>query len=162
MQAACAQPSPRAYATLTAHPDKDELLLFGGEFNTGRRTLMYNDLYVFNTKKEQWKKCTFPNAPPPRSAHQAVALARDGGQLWIFGGEFSSPTGAQFHHYKDLWVLHLGVPRRIGGGWWRSLTPRVHTATRTWEKVEDTLNAGPSARSGMWWRSAHGHTRFFR
>jgi hypothetical protein len=114
-QAPCAQPSPRAYASLTGHPEKDELLLFGGEFNTGRKTLIYNDLMVFNTKKEQWKKCTYPNAPPPRSSHQAVALARDGGQLWIFGGEFSSPTGAQFHHYKDLWVLHLGglLPRAL-------------------------------------------------
>ncbi len=38
---------------------------------------------------------------------QAVALAQFGGQLWIFGGEFASPTQSQFYHYKDLWVFHL-------------------------------------------------------
>jgi len=38
---------------------------------------------------------------------QAVALAQLGGQLWIFGGEFASPTQSQFYHYKDLWLLNL-------------------------------------------------------
>ena len=49
------------------------------------------------------------------SLSQAVAVPQGGGQLWIFGGEFASPDGEQFYHYKDLWVLHL--------------------ATRTWEQV---------------------------
>lgn len=39
-----------------------------------------------------------------------------GGQLWVFGGEFASPSGEQFYHYKDLWVLHL--------------------ATKTWEQIK--------------------------
>ena len=38
---------------------------------------------------------------------QAVALGQAGGQLWIFGGEFASPSQSQFYHYKDLWVFHL-------------------------------------------------------
>lgn len=46
---------------------------------------------------------------------QAVVVPQGGGQLWIFGGEFASPDGEQFYHYKDLWVLHL--------------------ATKTWEQV---------------------------
>lgn len=46
---------------------------------------------------------------------QAVVVPQCGGQLWIFGGEFASPNGEQFYHYKDLWVLHL--------------------ATKTWEQV---------------------------
>ena len=41
------------------------------------------------------------------SVLQAVALRQCGGQLWIFGGEFASPSQLQFYHYKDLWVLHL-------------------------------------------------------
>ncbi|KAF5914979.1 hypothetical protein HPG69_016268 [Diceros bicornis minor] len=45
----------------------------------------------------------------------AVVVPQGGGQLWIFGGEFASPDGEQFYHYKDLWVLHL--------------------ATKTWEQV---------------------------
>jgi hypothetical protein len=46
---------------------------------------------------------------------QAVVVPQGGGQLWVFGGEFASPDGEQFYHYKDLWVLHL--------------------ATKTWEQV---------------------------
>lgn len=47
---------------------------------------------------------------------QAVIVPQGGGQLWVFGGEFASPNGEQFYHYKDLWVLHL--------------------ATHTWENIK--------------------------
>lgn len=30
-----------------------------------------------------------------------------GGQLWVFGGEFTSQSQSQFHHFKDLWVFHF-------------------------------------------------------
>ncbi|XP_043083127.1 kelch domain-containing protein 4 isoform X2 [Puntigrus tetrazona] len=46
--------------------------------------------------------------------------------MWMFGGEFASPDGEQFYHYKDLWVLHLG--------------------TRTWEQIK--APGAPSGRSG--------------
>lgn len=31
---------------------------------------MYNDLFFYNIKKNDWTKVTAPNAPPPRSSHQ--------------------------------------------------------------------------------------------
>ena len=65
--------------------------------------------------------------PPPRSTHQAVGVAAAGGQLWVFGGEFSSPNGMTFRHYRDLWCLDL--------------------ATGAWEQV--SAKNGPSARSGV-------------
>lgn len=40
-------------------------------------------------------------------AVQAVTLAQGGGQMWVFGGEFSSHSQNQFYHYRDLWLLHL-------------------------------------------------------
>ncbi|XP_032320415.1 kelch domain-containing protein 4 isoform X2 [Camelus ferus] len=89
----CAPPSPRLNASLSAHPEKDELILFGGEYFNGQK---------------------------------AVVVPQGGGQLWVFGGEFASPDGEQFYHYKDLWVLHL--------------------ATKTWEQVRSP--GGPSGRSG--------------
>lgn len=55
-----------------------------------------------------------------------VASSANKGQLWIFGGEFSSPTQSQFYHYRDLWVYHL--------------------SSKQWEKI--TAPNGPSARSG--------------
>ncbi|KAL3860433.1 hypothetical protein ACJMK2_010557 [Sinanodonta woodiana] len=122
----CSPPSPRCNMTLTAHPDKEELIMFGGEYFTGKKMFMYNDLLFYNIKKNEWMKVTGPRTPPPRSGHQAVALKQEGGQLWIFGGEFASPTQAQFYHYKDLWVYHI--------------------KTRKWEKID--APGGPSARSG--------------
>uniref|UniRef100_A0A8C4WVY3 Kelch domain containing 4 n=1 Tax=Eptatretus burgeri TaxID=7764 RepID=A0A8C4WVY3_EPTBU len=104
-------------ASLVAHPEREELLLFGGEYFNGQRTFVYNDLYVYNIKKNCWTKVSIPNAPAPRCAHQAVVVPSAGGQMWIFGGEFASPNGEIFYHYKDLWVLHL--------------------STRTWEEVSD-------------------------
>ncbi|XP_004437096.1 PREDICTED: kelch domain-containing protein 4 [Ceratotherium simum simum] len=122
----CSPPSPRLNASLSAHPEKDELILFGGEYFNGQKTLLYNELYIYNIKKDTWTKVEIPNPPPRRCAHQAVVVPQGGGQLWIFGGEFASPDGEQFYHYKDLWVLHL--------------------ATKTWEQVRSP--GGPSGRSG--------------
>eukprot|EP00071_Canis_lupus_P041245 XP_022274802.1 kelch domain-containing protein 4 isoform X2 [Canis lupus familiaris] len=93
---------------------------------TFTKTFVYNELYVYNIKKDTWTKVEIPNPPPRRCAHQAVVVPQGGGQLWVFGGEFASPDGEQFYHYKDLWVLHL--------------------ATKTWEQVRST--GGPSGRSG--------------
>uniref|UniRef100_A0A8B9XCV4 Kelch domain containing 4 n=1 Tax=Bos mutus grunniens TaxID=30521 RepID=A0A8B9XCV4_BOSMU len=122
----CSPPSPRLNASLSTHPEKDELILFGGEYFNGQKTFLYNELYVYNIRKDSWTKVEIPNPPPRRCAHQAVVVPQGGGQLWIFGGEFASPDGEQFYHYKDLWVLHL--------------------ATKTWEQVRSP--GGPSGRSG--------------
>nr|XP_033797185.1 kelch domain-containing protein 4 [Geotrypetes seraphini] len=122
----CPPPPPRLNASLSAHPEKDELILFGGEYFNGQKTFLYNDLYIYNVRKNSWTKLDVPNPPPRRCAHQAVVVPQGGGQLWVFGGEFASPDGEQFYHYKDLWVLHL--------------------ATRIWEQIK--VPGGPSGRSG--------------
>lgn len=119
-------PSFRSGVTLCAHPERDQLLLFGGEYFNGLKTSMYNELYVYNIKKNSWLLVKCPNLPPPRCAHQAVVVPQGGGQMWMFGGEFASPTRSQFYHYKDLWVYHL--------------------ASKSWERVD--AHGGPSARSG--------------
>lgn len=54
-----------------------------------------------------------PNTPPPRCSHQAVMLPLGGGQMWVFGGEFASPSQSQFYHYKDLWVFHVKDQRWV-------------------------------------------------
>ncbi|CAO2609676.1 Kelch domain-containing protein 4 [Lemmus lemmus] len=112
-------PTPRLNASLSAHPEKDELILFGGEYFNGQKTFMYNELYVYSIRKDTWTKVDIPGPPPRRCAHQAVVVPQSGGQLWVFGGEFASPDGEQFYHYKDLWVLHL--------------------ATKTWEQIRDYI-----------------------
>nr|XP_040023980.1 kelch domain-containing protein 4-like isoform X2 [Gasterosteus aculeatus aculeatus] len=62
--------SPRLSATLSAHPEKEELILFGGEFFNGRKTYLYNDLFFYNIKKNSWVKSDIPKPPPPRCSHQ--------------------------------------------------------------------------------------------
>ncbi|CAK1541334.1 unnamed protein product [Leptosia nina] len=119
-------PSPRAYASLTPHPLNNELIMFGGEYHNGQQTEIYNDLLFFNPVNNSWKQIKAPGAPPPRSAHQAVSTPANKGELWIFGGEFTSPTETQFYHYKDLWCFSL--------------------ADKKWEKV--VAPNGPSPRSG--------------
>lgn len=124
----CPAPAARSSATFVSSPTKPELILFGGESYDGRVTRVFNELYVYNTAKQEWRSVRSPNTPPPRSAHQAVVVPRGGGegQMFVFGGEFTSPSGEQFHHYKDLWVLHLGEMK--------------------WEQIQ--RKGGPSARSG--------------
>lgn len=122
----CPQPSPRGGSSFCAHPDKDEILLFGGEYFNGSKTVMYNDLFFYNIKKSQWAILHCPEKPPPRCSHQAVAVSQKGGQMWMFGGEFASPTRSNFYHYKDLWVFHI--------------------AEKKWEQVK--APGAPTSRSG--------------
>lgn len=87
---------------------------------------MYGDFYCYNTAKSEWRQIK-SKGPTPRSGAQIVSTETDGGQIWLFGGEYASPSQLQFIHFKDLWV-------------WR-------VAQKKWEKIQ-SANAGPSARSG--------------
>ncbi|XP_076649056.1 kelch domain-containing protein 4 [Halictus rubicundus] len=119
-------PSRRVNFSLTAHPFKDELIMLGGEFHDGRTTFVYGDMFTYNINKNEWTVVKAPGGPPPRCGHQMVATQTNKGELWVFGGEFSSPSESQFYHYKDLWVYRIG--------------------DRKWEKI--LAPGGPSARSG--------------
>ncbi|XP_050303701.1 kelch domain-containing protein 4 [Anthonomus grandis grandis] len=119
-------PSRRVNFTFVAHPDKDQLILYGGEYFNGQKTFVYNDLFFYNLTNNTWTLVKAPGGPPPRCGHQMVATSANKGQLWVFGGEFASPTQSQFYHYRDLWVYHI--------------------SKKQWEKV--AAPDGPSARSG--------------
>lgn len=145
-------PTRRANATLTACPVSTDLWLFGGEYFDGDRASFYADMYRYTppaTLPSQsltasttsvdgesssnsssaggtWRLYSSPNQPGPRSAHQMVADPRQGGLLWLFGGEFASPKQTSFHHYRDLWVFSV--------------------ASKTWDRVDTKVR--PSARSG--------------
>ncbi|CAH1179032.1 unnamed protein product [Phaedon cochleariae] len=119
-------PSRRLNFSFVAHPDKEQLILYGGEFFNGQKTFVYNDLFVYNIPTDTWTVLKAPGGPAPRCGHQMIATAANKGQLWVFGGEFASPTQSQFYHYRDLWVFHM--------------------ATKQWEKVP--APNGPTARSG--------------
>ena len=47
--------------------------------------------------------------------------------MYIFGGEFTSPSQNQFYHYKDFW--------------------RFNIDNNQWEQLKD-LKGGPTPRSG--------------
>lgn len=78
-----AAPSPRSGFSFCAHPDKEELILFGGEFYNGQTLTVYNELYFYNIPKNEWKLVMAPGGPGPRSAAQMVSVASDGGQIWV-------------------------------------------------------------------------------
>lgn len=71
------------------------------------QTFLYKDLYFYNITKGEWTSVRAPNGPPPRCSHQACVTSANRGELWIFGGEYASPTQSQFYHYRDTWVYHL-------------------------------------------------------
>ena len=43
-------PSPRSHVTFLAHPEKDFLVLFGGEYFNGKMTEVFNQIYLYNIK----------------------------------------------------------------------------------------------------------------
>lgn len=128
-------PSPRGNVVFTQHPERDnELLVFGGEYWDGEKTVAYNDLYSYNIKRDTWSRFVLPVKPAPRSSSQGVLYKH---YFIIFGGEFVSQSQSQFLHFRDTW--------------------RFDTRKLEWEEVK-VLKGGPSSRSGhrmcMWRRSA--------
>ncbi|KAL8911747.1 MAG: hypothetical protein Q9171_003139 [Xanthocarpia ochracea] len=121
----CEPPSARASATLIGSPSNSrEVLLFGGEYFNGALATFYNDLFVYLIDKDEWRKITSPNSPLPRSGH--AWTRSNAGDIYLFGGEFSSPKQGTFYHYNDFWKLE--------------------TASREWTRIE--TKKGPPARSG--------------
>uniref|UniRef100_A0A672L5Z2 Kelch domain containing 4 n=1 Tax=Sinocyclocheilus grahami TaxID=75366 RepID=A0A672L5Z2_SINGR len=47
VETSCPPPSPRLNASLCAHPEKDELLLFGGEFFNGKKVGTHKCIAMF-------------------------------------------------------------------------------------------------------------------
>ncbi|KAJ3411837.1 hypothetical protein HDV05_001679 [Chytridiales sp. JEL 0842] len=121
----CSLPSRRAVGSFVANPvNLSELIMFGGEHYDGQKVYCYNDLYIYNIDKNEWRKISSPNSPQPRSSHQLILTPQ--GRGFLFGGEFVSPNQTTFFHYKDFWCLDL--------------------KTYAWEKLE--VGKKPSPRSG--------------
>ncbi|KAJ5495853.1 hypothetical protein N7539_000969 [Penicillium diatomitis] len=120
-------PSPRSSATILASPsNRNEILLFGGEYFDGTHASFFNNLFVYQIDRGEWKEVTSPNSPLPRSGHAWCRGGNSGG-VYLFGGEFSSPKQGTFYHYNDFWHLD--------------------PATREWTRLE-IKGKGPPARSG--------------
>lgn len=122
-------PSARTSSTIIANPaNENELFLFGGEYFNGATAKFFNDLMIYNVKQDAWKKVTSPNSPLPRSGH-AWCRAANTKEIYLFGGEFSSPKQGTFYHYNDFWKLD--------------------PVSREWTRVEGkSKTAAPPARSG--------------
>ncbi|KZV91213.1 hypothetical protein EXIGLDRAFT_719583 [Exidia glandulosa HHB12029] len=124
-------PSRRANATLTPCPSGNYLWMIGGEFfSEDGKAHFYGDVFRYTPEKDEWRQFASPTCPGPRSAHAVAASPR--GQLFLFGGEFSSLYQNNFHHYRDFWSFDVN--------------------THMWERIETKIR--PSARSGhrmaMW------------
>ncbi|KAK6539238.1 hypothetical protein TWF694_009479 [Orbilia ellipsospora] len=125
----CDPPPVRANSLLMPHPtNSKELFLFGGEIWTGSPPVakFYNDLYVYHTERNEWRSYTSPNSPMPRSGAAMTMGGQGKPELWLFGGEFSSPKQGIFYHYADFWKLDC--------------------TSREWTKIE--AKGTPSGRSG--------------
>ncbi|KAF3215369.1 hypothetical protein TWF191_009347 [Orbilia oligospora] len=111
----CPPPPVRANSILMPHPtNSKELFLFGGEIYTGTPPVakFFNDLYVYHTERNEWRSYTSPNSPMPRSGAAMTSNGQGKPELWLFGGEFSSPKQGIFYHYADFWKLDCS--RRSG------------------------------------------------
>lgn len=81
-------PAPRSSATVLASPSNaNEILLFGGEYFDGTHATFFNNLFVYQINRGEWKEVTSPNSPLPRSGHAWCRGGNSGG-VYLFGGEF--------------------------------------------------------------------------
>lgn len=85
-------PAPRSSATVLASPsNRNEILLFGGEYFDGTHATFFNNLFVYQIDRGEWKEVTSPNSPLPRSGHAWCRGGNSGG-VYLFGGEIPGPT----------------------------------------------------------------------
>ncbi|KAL6932553.1 hypothetical protein ACO0OL_004032 [Hanseniaspora opuntiae] len=107
---------------------QQEVLIFGGEALIEEKLHFYNDLLVYNPKKNLWRQYLSQNSPNNRSS-AAMVYHPNYNQCLLFGGEFSSPKQQQFYHYKDSWILDC--------------------STKEWEKLDFPKSMKlPQGRSG--------------
>ncbi|KAJ5773245.1 Kelch repeats protein [Penicillium paradoxum] len=82
-------PVPRSSSTILASPsNRNELLLFGGEYFDGTHATFFNNLYVHLIDRGEWREVTSPNSPLPRSGHAWCRGGNSGG-IYMFGGKLS-------------------------------------------------------------------------
>jgi hypothetical protein len=119
-------PTPRGSSAIIGSPgNHNELFLFGGEYFNGALATFYNDLFIYNINRDEWRKVTSRNSPLPRSGH-AWCRGGNAGGIYLFGGEFSSPKQGTFYHYNDFC--------------------RLDPISREWTRLLG--KKGPPARSG--------------
>ena len=83
-------PAPRSSATVFASPsNRNELLVFGGEYFDGVHATFFNNLFVYLIDRGEWREVTSPNSPLPRSGHAWCRGGNTGG-VYLFGGEMIS------------------------------------------------------------------------
>lgn len=88
-EVASGPPSPRSSATVLASPsNRNEVLLFGGEYFDGTHATFYNNLFVYLIDRGEWREVTSPNSPLPRSGHAWCRGGNTGG-VYLFGGKYS-------------------------------------------------------------------------
>lgn len=84
-------PSPRSSATVLASPsNRNELLVFGGEYFDGTLATFYNNLFIYLIDRSEWREITSPNSPLPRSGH-AWCRGGNAGGVYLFGGKAVVP-----------------------------------------------------------------------
>lgn len=95
-------------------PDTHQLLLYVYRFEIiylgdflSLQTEVFNDLFTYKIGKDEWRIVKGGAGPGPRSGHAAIALPFNRGEMWLFGGEYTTKTESQFYHYNDLWTLNL-------------------------------------------------------
>ena len=138
-----ATPPPRASCTIIASPaaGENEIFVFGGESFSGSLAAFYNDLFVYNIARDEWRIVTSPNSPLPRSGHAWCRGGNTGG-IYLFGGEFSSPKQGTFYHYRDFW--HLDPSTRE----WSKIEARAVKGRGGGAETGSKDKGGPSSRSG--------------
>jgi len=81
-------PSSRSSATVLASPsNRNELLIYGGEYFDGTVATFFNNLFVYLIDRGEWREVTSPNSPLPRSGHAWCRGGNTGG-VYLFGGKY--------------------------------------------------------------------------
>ncbi len=109
-------PSPRVNTVAAYNPDKDEMVVFGGNTsNNGANFIPQNDVWILDLATNAWRQLNTSNVKPSKRLFHASALDAENNLLYVYGGGDEQAFVGPF--FGDLWQLNVTT------GVWTELHP---------------------------------------
>ena len=123
-------PPGRYNTSLVYNPDRNELLLFGGNLNgDALAPTPSNDVWAYSIDDNTWRNVSRPGGPAPRMWHGGTFdTARN--QMVIYGGGDDTAFTGEVRYFFDLWAFDAEEGRwaELPGG-------LIGPAGRFWAKI---------------------------
>ena len=80
------------------------LIVFGGR--TNQKSTIFNDLWLFSSREQNWKNLESSNTPSPRYDHASVVADS---VMYVYGGSNNTSIHKPQTCFEELWKYHIST-----------------------------------------------------